>query len=76
VGDALVHPLQSQHPDWVCAFDLSPTETMSTRKQLLERAAVDRCLFAGSHLPGVLGSVEARQASFRWEPAVGTELNA
>jgi len=76
VGDALVHPAQFEHPEWVCAFDLSPVETVCTRKQLLERAAADRCLLAGFHLPGGLGAVEARQASFRWEPAVGAKMNA
>jgi glyoxylase-like metal-dependent hydrolase (beta-lactamase superfamily II) len=67
VGDGLVHPAQFEHPDWVCAFDLSPAETVRTRKQLLERAVADRCLFGAFHLPGGLGEVEARQASFRWE---------
>ena len=76
VGDALVHPAQFEHPDWVCAFDLSPAETVRTRKQLLERAVADRCLFAGFHLPGGLGAVEERQAVFRWEPAVGARMSA
>ena len=71
VGDAIVHPAQFGHPEWVCAFDLSPEETVRTRRQLLERAAADGCLLAGYHLPGAVGAVEARQASFRWEPAVG-----
>jgi glyoxylase-like metal-dependent hydrolase (beta-lactamase superfamily II) len=76
VGDALVHPAQFEHPDWVSAFDLSPAETVRTRKQLLDRAVADRCLFAGYHLPGGLGPVEARQASFRWESAVAAGMNA
>ncbi len=76
VGDAIVHPAQFEHPEWVCAFDLAPAETVRTRKQLLERAAADRCLLAGYHLPGGLGVVEARQASFRWEPAVAAGMSA
>lgn len=76
VGDAIVHTAQFEHPEWVCAFDLSPAETVRTRKQLLERAVADRCLFAGFHLPGGLGAVEARQASFRWEPAVAAHVSA
>jgi hypothetical protein len=42
----------------------------------LERAAADRCFLAGYHLPGGPGAVEARGASFRWEPAVGATMNA
>jgi glyoxylase-like metal-dependent hydrolase (beta-lactamase superfamily II) len=76
VGDAIVHPAQFGHPEWVCAFDLSPEETVRTRRQLLERAAADGCLLAGYHLPGAVGAVEARQASFRWEPAVPAEMIA
>ncbi|MGD0579159.1 MAG: MBL fold metallo-hydrolase [Bryobacteraceae bacterium] len=76
VGDALVHPAQFQHPDWLCAFDLAPAETVRTRKELLDRAAADRCLFAGTHLPGVLGMVEARQAAYHWEPAVAAKVSA
>jgi glyoxylase-like metal-dependent hydrolase (beta-lactamase superfamily II) len=67
VGDAIVHPAQFEHPDWVCAFDLAREETVSTRKLLLDRAAADRCLLAGYHLPGSVGMVERWQAGFRWE---------
>jgi glyoxylase-like metal-dependent hydrolase (beta-lactamase superfamily II) len=76
VGDAIVHPAQFEHPDWVCAFDLDPAETVCTRKQLLERAAADRCLLAGFHLPGGVGAISARRASFSWEPAVAVEMSA
>ena len=68
VADAVIHPAQFEHPEWTSAFDLSRDETVSTRKQLLDRAAIDRCLVAGFHLPGGVGAVEARQGRFRWEP--------
>jgi glyoxylase-like metal-dependent hydrolase (beta-lactamase superfamily II) len=76
VGDAIVHTAQFEHPEWPCAFDLSPAETVRTRKQLLERAVADRCLFAGYHLPGGVGAVEARQTSYRWESAVAAAMSA
>jgi len=69
MADAIIHPAQFENPGWTSAFDLSPDETVSTRKQLLDRAASDRCLVAGFHLPGGVGAVEARQGRFRWEPA-------
>ncbi len=68
VGDAIVHPAQFDHPEWVCAFDLCHEETVRTRRQLLERAAADQCLLAGYHLPQV-GGVTARRAAFYWEAA-------
>jgi glyoxylase-like metal-dependent hydrolase (beta-lactamase superfamily II) len=70
VGDAIIHPAQFEHPDWVSAFDLAHDETIGTRKKLLDRAAADRCLLAGFHLPGGVGAVEARESRYRWEPAV------
>jgi glyoxylase-like metal-dependent hydrolase (beta-lactamase superfamily II) len=69
MADAVLHPAQFENPEWMSAFDLSRDETLSTRKQLLDRAASDRCLVAGFHLPGGVGAVEARQGRFRWEPA-------
>jgi glyoxylase-like metal-dependent hydrolase (beta-lactamase superfamily II) len=74
VGDAIVHLAQFEHPDWVSAFDLWPDQTVRTRKQLLERAAVDRCLVAGYHLPGGIGSVLMQQARFHWDSAVGFDV--
>jgi glyoxylase-like metal-dependent hydrolase (beta-lactamase superfamily II) len=65
-ADAVVHPAQFEHPGWTCAFDLSRDQTVTTRKQLLDRAASDRCLLAGFHLPGGVGEVEARPSGFRW----------
>ena len=76
VGDVMLHPAQFEHPDWTSAFDLARDETVNTRKQLIDRAAADRCLLAGFHLPGAVGAVGARQARFRWEPIIGAEPTA
>lgn len=68
IGDALIHGLQFEHPDWVSPLDLSPDETVATRRQLFDRAASDRCLIAGFHLPGAVGTIETRQSRYAWEP--------
>jgi glyoxylase-like metal-dependent hydrolase (beta-lactamase superfamily II) len=73
LGDAIVNPAQFEHPDWVCAFDLARDETTGTRRTLLDRAATDRCLLAAFHLPGAVGTVEARQSRYRWEPTLGLD---
>jgi glyoxylase-like metal-dependent hydrolase (beta-lactamase superfamily II) len=69
VGDAVL-PAQVENPDWASPFDLSPDQAVRTRKQLLERAAVDRCLLAGFHLPGGIGSVRMQQGRFHWDVAL------
>ena len=68
IGDSVVHLLHFDHPGWVSLLDLSPEQTVTTRRQLFDRAASDRCLLAGFHLPGGVGNVEARQSRYSWEP--------
>ena len=69
VADAVLHPAQFENPGWVSAFDLAPDQTVRTRKELLERAAVDRCLVAGFHLSGGIGAVRTQRGRFHWDPA-------
>ncbi|HTS25331.1 MAG TPA: MBL fold metallo-hydrolase [Bryobacteraceae bacterium] len=71
VGDALIHPAQFENPAWISAFDLAPTQTVETRKALLDRAVADRCMLAAFHLPGAVGFAERRQSSYRWQPLCG-----
>lgn len=75
VGDAVVHPVYCEHPEWPFPVDLARDEMAHTRRQLLERAAADRCLVAGYHLPGVVGAVTACQSAFHWEPVAGAEAS-
>lgn len=74
-GDFAHHfVLQLQNPDWYVAFDYDPQQAVAARKRLLDRAAADRTLIVGSHIPfpGV-GNIRARTAarnSFEWVPVV------
>jgi glyoxylase-like metal-dependent hydrolase (beta-lactamase superfamily II) len=67
-GDAIIHPAQFEHPDWTCSFDLMRSETVETRRKLLDRAAADHCLLAAFHLPGAVGFPEFRGSNFHWAP--------
>jgi glyoxylase-like metal-dependent hydrolase (beta-lactamase superfamily II) len=53
VGDAFVHPAQIGRPEWNCIFETDRRRAEETRRQLLDRAAADRCLLGATHLPGV-----------------------
>lgn len=74
-GDFAHHfVLQLQHPEWYVGFDFEPTLAVASRKKLLDRAAADRTLIVGSHMPfpGV-GHIRARntaRSSFEWIPIV------
>lgn len=70
VADALVHPAQLQHPEWTTPFDLDHAQTVRTRKQLLDRAAADRCLVFPFHFPlPCVGEVSARHGRYEWHGA-------
>lgn len=49
-GDAIVHPVNVAHPEWISAADMDAGNAQ-TRVALLARAADDRLVMAGSHLP-------------------------
>jgi glyoxylase-like metal-dependent hydrolase (beta-lactamase superfamily II) len=68
VGDALTHPVLSfRYPDWPGGFDADGERAAATRKALLARAAADRLLLVGYHLPnGGVGRVEAAGAAWRF----------
>ena len=72
ITDAAHHPaVNLPHPDWHVAFDADPAMAAKSRRALLDRAAADKVLVCGSHLPfpGV-GHVRAVGKGFEWVPAV------
>jgi glyoxylase-like metal-dependent hydrolase (beta-lactamase superfamily II) len=71
LADAVIHPVHIEQPDWVSPLDLLVKETVSTRRQLLERAAAEKMLvFAPHFIFPSLGHVEANGAGWRWRPLV------
>jgi glyoxylase-like metal-dependent hydrolase (beta-lactamase superfamily II) len=67
-ADALTHPILSfQYPDWAGAFDEDALEAAKTRRALLSKAASEKALFVGYHLPnGGIGRVEAKDGNYRF----------
>jgi glyoxylase-like metal-dependent hydrolase (beta-lactamase superfamily II) len=70
LGDAAVHPLHLQHPEWENGFDLEPELALATRRSLLERATADRMPVMAFHFPfPSIGRVAARaQGGWSWTP--------
>ncbi|MBE0690622.1 MAG: MBL fold metallo-hydrolase [Anaerolineae bacterium] len=67
--DALHTPMQMQYPNWHCKHDVAPDEAVATRRALFERAAADRLLTLGFHLPFPgLGYVVQEGDAWRWQP--------
>lgn len=75
-SDTCLHYVVSlQRPEWQAAVDDNKEEAAGTRRRLLARAADQRLLVAGYHMPFPgLGHVERLEDSFRWVP-VSYQLN-
>jgi len=72
VTDAVhAHQIQFAHPDWFVAFDTDPNLAVTTRKKLLDRAAADRLMIAGAHLPfPAFGHVRSSSGRYDWVPTI------
>lgn len=62
--------LQFANPEWTLAFDVEPDVTVTTRRKMLDRAASDNLLVAGSHIDfPSLGRVQRNGENFAYRPA-------
>jgi glyoxylase-like metal-dependent hydrolase (beta-lactamase superfamily II) len=70
IGDAAVHPLHLEEPDWENGFDLEAPRAVATRRELLERAAAGNMGVMAFHFPfPSLGTVTAGAAGgWTWSP--------
>jgi glyoxylase-like metal-dependent hydrolase (beta-lactamase superfamily II) len=72
LGDAVLHPIHLEHPDWhaMAGIDALPEAVEPTRRRLLARAVETGALVHGFHLDPFpsLGRVVARDEAWRWEP--------
>ncbi|HYE03390.1 MAG TPA: MBL fold metallo-hydrolase [Phycisphaerales bacterium] len=70
--------IQLAHPEYYVAFDTAPEQAVEARKRLLDRAAAERVLVTGAHLPfPAIGHVRRRDeesreagAAYEWVPEV------
>jgi glyoxylase-like metal-dependent hydrolase (beta-lactamase superfamily II) len=72
VTDAVHVPsLQLANPDWHIEYDSDPDLAAATRHELLDRAAKERLLVAGAHIPfPSFGHVVSQDGVYRYVPVV------
>ena len=70
-GDVVVNSAVSfLHPEWPFGFDIDVPLATRTRMAFLDRAAADKTLVGGYHLPFPgFGHVVREQSGYRWLPA-------
>lgn len=72
-GDAFMLAEHVAHPEWVSPLDLDATQTVETRRRLLDRAATDRWCVVHYHVGGA-GRILRRGYGYVWEPSSVPEL--
>jgi glyoxylase-like metal-dependent hydrolase (beta-lactamase superfamily II) len=70
IGDAATHPLHLEHPDWHSHYDILPEEAMASKRQIFDRAAVEKALVMGTHFAPFpsLGTVIKNGEGWEWQP--------
>lgn len=51
IGDAVLHPVWFEHPDWPVIGDTFPEQAIESRNNILNRARITEALVIGTHLP-------------------------
>jgi len=73
LSDTVLHPIHLERPEWHTVFDLDPQQTLSTRRRLLHKAAVERDLVFVFHFPFPgLGYVLQKGEGWQWQPTETT----
>jgi glyoxylase-like metal-dependent hydrolase (beta-lactamase superfamily II) len=70
MGDAAVHPLHLENPEWRNGFDSAPDAAAATRRTLAERAGAAGVRVMAFHFPfPSVGRIAARpQGGWEWSP--------
>jgi len=67
VGDAFLHPVFIEHPDWPVTGDTFPDQAVNSRKLLIKRASESNVLVIGTHIPWPgMGRILDTEARNRW----------
>lgn len=68
VGDAVLHEIQIEHPDWYAPVDMNPEQMIATRYKLLERASTSKAIVLAFHFDfPSMGYVFKREVGYEWQ---------
>jgi glyoxylase-like metal-dependent hydrolase (beta-lactamase superfamily II) len=70
IGDAALHPLHLERPEWESGFDLSGAAARATRRELLERAVSEKMHIMAFHFPfpSVGRVAPLTDSGWEWKP--------
>jgi glyoxylase-like metal-dependent hydrolase (beta-lactamase superfamily II) len=71
ISDTALHPIQLEQPEWCAVFDVTPDQTVATRRRILNRAATEKALVIAFHFPFPgLGHIVQKGEEWKWQPIV------
>lgn len=69
VADTVLHPIHLQHPEWFSVFDVLPEQIVVTRRDLLNKAMIEKTMVLAFHFPFPgLGYVVPQGEAWEWQP--------
>lgn len=69
IGDAALHPVHVEHPEWTAAVDTRAAQTLATRRILFEWATATNTLVQANHFPFPgLGHITHPSLTWMWNP--------
>lgn len=69
ISDAALHPIHLEQQEWHAAVDLTPAQALTTRRQLLQRAANQNALVLAFHFPFPgIGRIDQKGDGWQWLP--------
>lgn len=71
IGDAVLHPLHLEHPDWLPIYDIFPEQAADSKSAIFDQVADQHALVIGQHFPPFpsLGYVDKKEEGWLWRPA-------
>jgi glyoxylase-like metal-dependent hydrolase (beta-lactamase superfamily II) len=68
-GDALIHPIHLEHPDWYTAYDIEPDLALATKREILKQASEENAHIFAFHFPFPgLGKIVQKGSNWHWQP--------
>ncbi len=70
IGDAVLHPIHLEHPDWLPVFDILPDKAAVSKRRIFDLVADKKAWVIGQHFPPFpnLGHVVKTENGWKWQP--------
>ena len=69
ISDVAIHPIHLEQPDWYAGVDFAPGQVVTTRRQLLTKAAAEKTMMFAFHFPFPgLGHIIQKGGGWQWQP--------